>query len=76
MSSGDNRKYSGLEEPMTRTRERRTPKRKRPEPTETERKEEYGAVIDPDPLLKEVGEANERIADPSERERVIPSRPC
>ena len=43
---------------------------------ELERKEEYRAVIEPDPLLKEVGEANERIVDPAERERVVPSRPC
>ena len=45
-------------------------------PSELEREEEYRAVIEPDPLLKEVGEANERIADPAERERVVPSRPC
>jgi hypothetical protein len=44
--------------------------------SESEREEEYRAVIEPDPLLSEVGEANERIADPAERERVIPSRPC
>jgi hypothetical protein len=54
----------------------RSPKRKTSKPTEQERKDEYRAVIDPDPLLREVGEANEHIADPSERERVIPSRPC
>jgi hypothetical protein len=48
----------------------------RPQPTETERKEEHDDVIATDPLLREVGEANEQIADPSERERVIPSRPC
>jgi hypothetical protein len=59
--------------------EPRTPKRRKAKPTlpsATERKEEYEAVIEPDPLLKEVGEANERIADPQERERVVPSRPC
>jgi hypothetical protein len=61
---------------MKKPRVQRTAKRKRPEQTETERKEEYDAVIDPDPLLQEVGEANEDIAEPSERERVIPSRPC
>jgi hypothetical protein len=61
---------------MKPTTGKRTPKPKRPKPTETERKEEYDAVIETDPLLREVGEANEHIADPSERERVIPSRPC
>jgi hypothetical protein len=29
-----------------------------------------------DPLIKEVEEANAHIANPNERERVIPSRPC
>ena len=33
-------------------------------------------IIQPDPLRKEVEEANEHIANPDERERVIPSRPC
>ena len=33
-------------------------------------------IIQPDPLKKEVKEANEHIANPDERERVIPSRPC
>ena len=59
--------------------EPRKPKRRKAKPTPpsaTERKEEYEAVIEPDPLLKEVGEANERITDPRERERVVPSRPC
>jgi hypothetical protein len=45
-------------------------------PDRRERAEEYQAVIEPDPLLKEVGEANEQIADPAERERVVPSKPC
>ena len=51
-------------------------KRKHAKTSEWEREEEYRSVIEPDPLPKEVGEANERIADPAERERVIPSRPC
>jgi hypothetical protein len=33
-------------------------------------------IIQPDPLKKGVEEANEHIANPDERERVIPSRPC
>jgi hypothetical protein len=33
-------------------------------------------IIQPDSLKKEVEEANEHIANPDERERVIPSRPC
>ena len=60
---------------MKRKREK-VNKRRKAETAESERDEEYRAVIEPDPLLKEVGEANERIADPAERERVIPSRPC
>ena len=51
-------------------------KRAKREPSQTEREEELQAVIEPDPLLKEVGEANEHIANPAERERVVPSRPC
>ena len=51
-------------------------RRRKAETSESEREAEYRAVIEPDPLLKEVGEANERIGDPTERERVIPSRPC
>ena len=61
---------------MTQSKGARTRKRANPEPSSHDRQEEYDAVIEPDPLLKEVGEANEQIADPSERERVIPSRPC
>jgi hypothetical protein len=55
-------------------RKRASNKPRKAKTSELER--EYRAVIDPDPLLKEVGEANERIADPAERERVVPSRPC
>jgi hypothetical protein len=53
----------------------RAAKRKKQKPSK-QRQEEYQAVIEPDPLLKEVGEANEHIANPEERERVVPSRPC
>ena len=54
-------------------RKRRTePKRKKARPA-PEQKEEHRA---PDPLLKEVAEANKGIVDPAERERVIPSKPC
>jgi hypothetical protein len=61
---------------MTRRKQRTSPKRANVKSTQSDREEEYRAIIEPDPLLKEVGEANERIADPAERERVIPSRPC
>ena len=40
------------------------------------KKNEEPAVINTEHLLEEVEEANEHIADPKERERVIPSRPC
>jgi len=43
---------------------------------ELEREQEYEAVIEPDPLLAEVGEANEKISNPSEAQRVVPSKPC
>jgi hypothetical protein len=61
---------------MTQARKPKARKHKTSPPPATEEQEEYEAVIEPDPLLKEVGEANERIADPQERERVVPSRPC
>ena len=61
---------------MTSPRKSKAHKRKTSPPPATEQQEEYDGVIEPDPLLKEVGEANERIADPRERERVVPSRPC
>jgi hypothetical protein len=38
--------------------------------------EEYQAIIEPDPLLAEVGEANEKVSNPSEAQRVVPSKPC
>jgi len=44
--------------------------------SELEREQEYQAVIEPDPLLAEVGEANEKIRNPSEAQRVVPSKPC
>jgi hypothetical protein len=36
----------------------------------------HRTAIPPDPPMEEVEEANEHIANPDERERVIPSRPC
>ena len=50
-------------------RKRGTAKKAQPEPSGGHREI-------PDPLVKEVEETNEHIADPKERERVIPSRPC
>jgi hypothetical protein len=50
-------------------------KRAKPGASGTERHKKRESVID-DALLKEVGKANERIANPDEHERVIPSRPC
>lgn len=41
-----------------------------------EREEEYQAIIEPDPLLAEVGKSNEKIGNPSEAQKVIPSKPC
>ena len=42
-------------------RKRASNKPRKAKTSELEREEEYRAVIEPDPLLKEVGEANERI---------------
>jgi hypothetical protein len=44
--------------------------------TQLEREEEYKAVIEPDPLLDEVGKANRKINNPCERRKVVPSKPC
>jgi hypothetical protein len=49
-------------------------KRAKSDPPSTAREEK--AVIETDRLLEEVEEANAHIADPTEREQVIPSRPC
>ena len=57
---------------MTRAKGSSRRKRAKSDPTAHEGK----AVIDTDRLLEEVEEANAHIADPAEREQVIPSRPC
>ena len=57
-------------------RKRASNKPRKAKTSELEREVVYRAVIELDPLLQEVGEGNERIADPAERERVVPSRPC
>jgi len=59
-------------------RKKRPKAKSRPgkEKSESATKREEPAVIDTDHLLEEVEEANEHIADPAEREHVIPSRPC
>jgi hypothetical protein len=52
------------------------PRREDDEASEEERDEQYHAIIEPDPLLEEVGEANEKAGHPSEPRKVIPSKPC
>lgn len=52
------------------------PEREEDEASDGEQEEQYHAVIEPDPLLEEVGEANEKAGQPSEPRRVIPSKPC
>jgi hypothetical protein len=59
---------------MTRAKGSSRRKRAKSDPPPTAR--EGKAVIDTDRLLEEVEEANAHIADPAEREQVIPSRPC
>ena len=59
-------------------RRTRQASRKREEARKAKREgvEKHRTIIQPDTLMKEVEEANEHIANPDERERVIPSRPC
>jgi hypothetical protein len=59
---------------MTRAKGSSRRKRARPDPPAPAREEKV--VIDTDRLLEEVEEANAHIANPAEREQVIPSRPC
>ena len=58
------------------TRAKGSGRRKRVKSDQPARAHEQNAVIDTDRLLEEVEEANAHIADPAEREQVIPSRPC
>jgi hypothetical protein len=59
---------------MTRTKGSSRRKRAKSKLLETARGEK--AVIETDQLIKEVEQANAHIADPADRERVVPSRPC
>ena len=59
---------------MTRAKGSSRRKRAKSDPPAIAREEK--AVIDTDRLLEEVEEANAHIANPAEREQVIPSRPC
>lgn len=59
---------------MTRAKGSSRRKRAKSDPATIAREEK--AVIDTDRLLEEVEEANAHIANPAEREQVIPSRPC
>jgi hypothetical protein len=52
------------------------PRRIEDEASEGEQEEQYHAIIEPDPLLEEVGEANEKAGHHSAARRVIPSKPC
>ena len=58
------------------TRAKGSNRRKRAKSNQPASAPEENAVIDTDRLLEEVEEANAHIADPAEREQVIPSRPC
>jgi hypothetical protein len=58
---------------MTRAK---VPRRKRSKSDPSAIAPEEKAVIDTDHLLEEVGEANAQVADPAQRQRVVPSRPC
>ncbi|WP_447987430.1 hypothetical protein [Nitrospira sp. Nam74] len=52
------------------------PEREEDEASDGEQEEQYHAVIEPDPLLEEVGDANEKAGHSSERRRIVPSKPC
>ena len=54
----------------------REPRREADKASEADQEEQYHALIEPDPLLEEVAEANERAGQPSEPRRVVPSKPC
>ena len=58
------------------TRAKGSSRRKRAKSDQPARAPEQNAVIDTDRLLEEVEEAYAHIANPAERELVIPSRPC
>ena len=51
-------------------------RRKEDRASQAERDEQYHAVIETDPILEEVGEANKKVGHTSEPRRVIPSKPC
>ena len=51
------------------------PPREENEASEGEQ-EQYHTIIEPDPLLEEVGEANKKAGHGTEPRRVIPSNPC
>jgi hypothetical protein len=55
-------------------RRKSTTRRTTPDPKKADH--EQHTVVDTNHLLEEVKETNKRVSDPSERERVIPSRPC
>jgi hypothetical protein len=59
---------------MTRAKGLSRRNRAKSDPSAPAREEKV--VIDTDRLLEEVEEANAHIANPAEREQVIPSRPC
>lgn len=46
------------------------------ESSDADQEEQYHAIIEPDPILEEVGEANKKAGQSSEPRRVIPSKPC
>jgi hypothetical protein len=60
-----------MKQQKERTRQQRGKARARPGRAELNRRN-----IQPNSLMKEVEEANAHIANPDERERIIPSRPC
>ena len=63
-------------DPSVRREDREEDRKEEKSDSQLEREQEYEAVIEPDPLLAEVGEANEKISHPSEAQRVVPSKPC
>jgi hypothetical protein len=64
------------QDPMKHRAGQASKKRRQARKTQRDRTKNRRTNLQPDPLLKEVEEANAQIANPNERERVIPSRPC
>ena len=58
------------------TTDAHSPERRKDAVPQAERDEQYHDVIETEPILEEVGEANQKADRTDEPRRVIPSKPC